>query len=77
MIEFEDQLRSALGRQPAPPDFAMQVLARAARLDRPAVKRWQPWLAGSLAASLWWGAWEWPITSSAAKCNRRAPRAAK
>lgn len=52
MIEFEDQLRSALGRQQAPRDFARQVLSRAARLDRPNVKRWQPWLAGSLAASL-------------------------
>jgi hypothetical protein len=52
MIEFEDQLRSALGRRQAPPDFARQVLAGAGRLDRPKVQRWQPWLAGSLAASL-------------------------
>jgi hypothetical protein len=52
MIEFEDQLRSALGRQQAPPNFARHVLARAGRLDRPKVQRWQPWLAGSLAASL-------------------------
>ncbi len=52
MIEFEDQLRSALGRQQPPSDFARRVLARAARLDTPKVPRWQPWLAGSLAASL-------------------------
>ena len=52
MIEFEDQLRSALGRQQPPPDFTRQVLARAARLDRPKVKSWHPWAAGCLAASL-------------------------
>jgi hypothetical protein len=52
MIEFEDQLRSALGRQQAPADFARQVMMRAARLERQRVRPWHPWAAGCLAASL-------------------------
>jgi hypothetical protein len=52
MIEFEDQLRSALGRRQAPPDFARHVLARAARLERQRVLPWHSWAAGCLAASL-------------------------
>ena len=52
MMEFEDQLRGALGRQPAPADFARQVMAKEARMERQRIRPWHPWAAGGLAASL-------------------------
>lgn len=52
MMEFEDHLRSALARKEPSPGFAREVLQRAARMERQKVRRWQPWLAGCVAASL-------------------------
>jgi hypothetical protein len=52
MIDFEDQVRSALGRQQPPPDFVRQVMAKVARMERQRIRPWHPWAAGCLAASL-------------------------
>jgi hypothetical protein len=57
MIDFEDQLRSALQREVPPQDFTGKTLARAAALKRARLSRWRPWIAGSLAASLLAGTW--------------------
>lgn len=55
MMDFEDQLRAALARQPAPAGFAERVAARAGRRSR-SRNFWKPWAAGCLAASLLAGA---------------------
>lgn len=60
MDEFERELRAALGRREPPGDFAGRVMARLepARLDAPAKvrplprRRWQPAVAGAIAAGL-------------------------
>ena len=55
MMDFEDQLRSALARKEAPEGFAERV---AARVGRGNSRRsfWKTCAAGCLAASLWAGA---------------------
>lgn len=55
MNEFDDLMKSALRRDPAPPDFAAKVLAKAAALDRPKVlpmPLWRKPAAWALAAGL-------------------------
>lgn len=47
MIDFEDQLRSALARKEPLPDFAQNVLKRAKGRER-----WKAWAAGCIAASV-------------------------
>ena len=55
MMDFEDQLRDALGRKEPPDGFAERV---AARIERSHSRRnyLKPWAAGCLAASLLAGA---------------------
>lgn len=56
MMDFEDQLRSALGRENPPDGFAERLAARVGR--RPLSRNvWKPWAAGLLAASLLAGAY--------------------
>jgi hypothetical protein len=59
MNEFEDVVRSALRRDPAPPDFAAKVLAKTAALDNKGIDRkviiiplWRKPAAWALAAGL-------------------------
>ncbi len=47
MKDFEDQLREALARKPAPDGFAGRVIARSRRKSS-----WKTWAAGAVAASL-------------------------
>ena len=51
MKDFEEQLKEALARKPAPAGFAEKVAARAHQR-----RSWRTWVAGSMAASLLAGA---------------------
>ncbi|MDQ2945444.1 MAG: hypothetical protein M3Y27_05790 [Acidobacteriota bacterium] len=61
MMDFEDQLRSALARKEPPAGFAERVAAESIRRDGwPSGRRnfWKTWAAGCIAASLLAGAFE-------------------
>jgi hypothetical protein len=51
-MNFDDDLRDALRRQPAPPDFAAKVLAKAAREKGAVQPIWRRPLTLALAAGL-------------------------
>ena len=61
MNSFEEKLRNAMRREPAPPGLAEKVLARAGAFPRPAASRWRTFgrcfslpawrLAGAVAAA--------------------------
>ena len=54
-MPFEDDLRRSLQRDPAPPDFAAKVLARAARLPQPkliVIPVWRRPAAWAIAAGI-------------------------
>jgi hypothetical protein len=57
MIDFENQLRSALEREQPSEDFTRKTLVRAAVFKQAHRPRWRTWIAGSVAASLLAGTW--------------------